>query len=143
MQDSPNAQQLVEAVAQFLNAELLPTVADPRLRFRSLIAANVLGIVARELAAGPAPLRDELARVAELLGPDDARDAPGEALEAQLLARYRALCAQIRAGRFDDHDAFARALAFARASTIARLQIANPRYLARVLPEQATERGQP
>jgi hypothetical protein len=141
MQDRPTARELVEAAAQFLSAELLPAVADPRLRFRSLIAANVLAIVARELAAGAAPLRDELRRVGDLLGVDGDDRVSVEALEAELLRLRRALCTQIRQGQLDDQAAFARVLRYGRDSAIARLRIANPRYLERVLPAPQGQGG--
>jgi hypothetical protein len=138
MQDRPEARELVEVTAQFLSAELLPIIADPRLRFRSLIAANVLSIVARELAAGSAPLREELRRLGELLDIERDDRVSVEALRVEVLALRRALSAQIRDGQFDDSSAFARALAYGRASTVAKLQIANPRFLDRVLPTHTT-----
>ena len=54
MSDRPTAQELAEAIQEFLGAELLPVLDDPRLRFRLLVAMNALGIVYRELAALPA-----------------------------------------------------------------------------------------
>ena len=54
MTDRPTAQELTEAIQEFLAAEILPTLSDHRLRFRLLVAMNALGIVYRELAALPA-----------------------------------------------------------------------------------------
>jgi hypothetical protein len=51
--DRPTAQELAEAIQEFLAAEILPTLTDHRLRFRMLVAMNALGIVYRELAALP------------------------------------------------------------------------------------------
>jgi len=62
--DRPNAAELADAVREFLETELLPLLDDHRLRFRTLVAMNALGIVQREVAAPP-PDRDderELAR---------------------------------------------------------------------------------
>ena len=53
-QDRPSAAELAEAVREFLEAEILPVLADHRLRFRTLVAMNALGIVERE-TAGPEP----------------------------------------------------------------------------------------
>ena len=53
MSDRPTAQELAEAIQEFLGAEILPVLDDPRLRFRLLVAMNALGIVYRELAALP------------------------------------------------------------------------------------------
>src|SRR5205823_3675344 len=44
MADRPGAAELAEAVREFLEAEVLPTVGDARLRFRVLVAANALAI---------------------------------------------------------------------------------------------------
>jgi hypothetical protein len=41
-------------VREFLETEILPVLADRRLRFRTLVAMNALGIVERETAAPPA-----------------------------------------------------------------------------------------
>jgi hypothetical protein len=49
--ERPTAQELAEAIQEFLGGEILPTLTDQRLRFRMLVAMNALGIVYRELAA--------------------------------------------------------------------------------------------
>jgi hypothetical protein len=51
--ERPTAQELAEAILEFLGDEILPTLTDPRLRFRTLVAMNALGIVHRELVALP------------------------------------------------------------------------------------------
>jgi hypothetical protein len=51
MPDRPNAAELIEAVFEFLAGEVLPAADDPRLRFRTLVAMNALGIARRELEA--------------------------------------------------------------------------------------------
>jgi hypothetical protein len=50
MTERPTAEELAQAVAEFLEAEVFPTLVDHRLRFRTLVALNALGIVQRELA---------------------------------------------------------------------------------------------
>jgi len=51
--DRPTAQELTEAIQEFLGGEILPLLTDHRLRFRLLVAMNALGIVYRELAGLP------------------------------------------------------------------------------------------
>jgi Domain of unknown function (DUF6285) len=51
--ERPTAEELAEAIAEFLANEILPTLGDHRLRFRTLVALNALGIVQRELAGLP------------------------------------------------------------------------------------------
>jgi aminoglycoside phosphotransferase (APT) family kinase protein len=59
--DRPTAGELAAAVREFLESEILPTLDDHRLRFRTLVAMNALGIVERE--SPPPPEADwELAR---------------------------------------------------------------------------------
>jgi hypothetical protein len=47
--ERPTAEELAEAIEEFLAGEILPTLDDHRLRFRTLVALNALGIVRREL----------------------------------------------------------------------------------------------
>jgi hypothetical protein len=51
--ERPTAQELAEALLEFLGGEILPTLTDHRLRFRTLVAMNALSILYRELAALP------------------------------------------------------------------------------------------
>ena len=53
MSERPTAQELAEAIEEFLTGEILPTLADARVRFRMLVALNALGIVRRELEGLP------------------------------------------------------------------------------------------
>ena len=49
--DRPTPQELAEAVREFLQGEILPILDDHRLKFRTLVAINGLGIAERELWA--------------------------------------------------------------------------------------------
>jgi hypothetical protein len=62
--DRPTPQELAEAVREFLEREILPTIEDHRLKFRTLVAINGLGIAERELWATAEPRHEdwELAR---------------------------------------------------------------------------------
>ena len=66
-QDRPEAPELLEAVAEYLFAELRPEVPSEQ-RFRVLVAANVCAVVARELRAGDAPTIADDELFTELLG---------------------------------------------------------------------------
>ena len=75
MRDRPTATELVEATREFLEHEILPTVDDPRLRFRTLVAMNALAIAGRDLAAGDAgPPEDELRELARRIRSGDVPD---------------------------------------------------------------------
>jgi hypothetical protein len=85
-QDAPDAAELLDAVAEYLFAELRPEVPGEQ-RFKVLVAANVCAVVARELRAGEGPALADQALFADLLGHE------GGAPE---LAR------RIREGEFDE-----------------------------------------
>jgi Domain of unknown function (DUF6285) len=65
--ERPTPDELAEAIEEFLAGEILPTLDDQRLRFRTLVALNALGIVRRELAQLPpqddAEQRELVARI--------------------------------------------------------------------------------
>jgi hypothetical protein len=61
MSDRPTAGELAAAAREFLEGEILPTLDDHRLRFRTLVAMNALGIVERE-SPPPTEADWELAR---------------------------------------------------------------------------------
>src|SRR5512139_807907 len=85
--DAPSARELVEAVREFLQGDVLPGL-DGRTKFHALVAINVLGMVERELEFGPEAARAHRERLAALGFADD-----------------RALVEAIRGGALDDrHD---------------------------------------
>jgi hypothetical protein len=131
MQDRPTAPDLLAALRAFLLEEVAPALTDPRLRFRTLIAANVAAIVARELESEEERLRAEWTQLAAL--DDEPAPAPASLadLRAAIEARQRALCARIQAGEADADPWRPAAWRYARWSVEEKLRVANPRYLAR------------
>jgi hypothetical protein len=79
MPDRPTALELIEAVTEFLSSEVLPAASDHRLKFRTLVALNALGIATRELTASNKLLLadDEVAALAQRIR---AGDVPADAL---------------------------------------------------------------
>lgn len=130
MQDSPTKSELIEAVAQFLHEEVEPLVAhDPRMRFRVLIAINVLKIVNREIALSEPLLRNEWQRLVGLTGQTgQAIPAHPDALRQEVEALNREICARLR-DEDAGEDARWQASLFEhlQATTLEKLQIANPR----------------
>ena len=126
MQDRPRADELAEAVREFIENEILPTIDDPRLRFRAIVAANGLGILEREIALGAPLVRREVAALMRLLGHADAvPDDEGE-LRRRASDLNRELTRRIRAG-----DAPEGTLAHLLATVADKLRVASPRYLER------------
>ena len=131
MYDHPTAAELIAAARMQLEQQVIPSIAEPRLRFQTLVAANVLAIVERELAAGAAHLAAAWQRAAELQG--DTADPPtGAALRAAVAAQAQQLCVDIRAGAYDDPSRRQALLAHLRRTAEEELAVANPRFLERL-----------
>jgi hypothetical protein len=100
--DRPTPQELAEAVREFLQAEILPLLDDHRLKFRTLVAINGLGIAERELGA----------------------TAPPQQLRQQ--SEDWELARRIRAGDVPED-----AVALLKEQVAQKLRVSNPRYLAK------------
>jgi hypothetical protein len=114
-QDRPNAAELVAAVREFLERDVM-AATDGRVQFHTRVAVNVLNVVERELQLGPELEPGERARAAALLG----HDGDANALE-------RELATAIRSGALDDRLDEVRA--HVRTTVREKLLIANPAYL--------------
>jgi hypothetical protein len=86
MMDQPSALELVTAVKEFIEKHAMPQLSG-HTAFHARVAANALGIVARELEFGPRANAEERARLAALLGMDGTLDELN-----------RELCRRIRTG---------------------------------------------
>jgi hypothetical protein len=106
--DIPSAAGLLDAVREFLESDVLP-ITEGRLRFHVRVAANVVGMVAREL----------------VLGPEQAA-AHTERLNALGMTSDSELAAAIRSGALDWRAADVRAAV--RATVEDKLAVANPAY---------------
>jgi hypothetical protein len=91
VQDRPSAPDLLDAVAEYLFAELRPEVPREQ-RFKVLVAANLCAVVAREIRAGDIPDREDFTLFSEVLGKehDNVRSAAAD------------LSARLRSGELDD-----------------------------------------
>jgi hypothetical protein len=89
--DRPDAAELIEAVFEFLAEEVLPHADDHRLKFRTLVAMNALGIARRELeASDTVSLAEErLAELAASIRADGADPALLDELRAHVAAKLR------------------------------------------------------
>jgi Domain of unknown function (DUF6285) len=119
LQDRPTAAELVEAVREFLERDVMPAEDLPgRVTFHARVAANALGMVERELTLGPDLDRRERERLAQLLGHDgELRDLMAE------------LAGKIRDGSLDDRRD--EVVDCVRESVRAKLLVANPKHLER------------
>jgi hypothetical protein len=126
MQDRPHAAELAQAVREFIETEVLPGIDDPRLRFRTLVAANGLGILEREIALGAPLVRREVAALMRLLGHADSVPDDLDALRRRASDLNRELVRRIRAGDAPDGT-----LAHLLATVADKLRVASPRYFER------------
>jgi hypothetical protein len=90
MPDRPTAPELVEAVFEFLSGELLPTLDDHRMKFRTLVAMNALAIARRELEAGTEwPSEEELRELARRIRAGDVDGDLHARLKEHVAAKLR------------------------------------------------------
>jgi hypothetical protein len=90
MPDRPDAFELIEAVFEFLSGELLPTLDDHRLKFRTLVAMNALTIARRELEADTVwPSDEELLELAGRIRAGDVDEDLHARLKEHVAAKLR------------------------------------------------------
>lgn len=130
MQDRPTALELLQAIRDLLERDILPSLADRRLRYQALIAINVLRILEREVPDEEARLRAELDALHELLDLPRAVPPGGPALlRRRVLEANRELCERIRQGLADSGPWRQRVLSHVRAAVEEKLRINNPTQL--------------
>jgi hypothetical protein len=131
MFDHPTAAELIAAARAQIEQNVIPALVEPRLRFQTLVAANVLAVAERELAAGEAYLAAAWGRLAALEN-SDAELPAGAALREAVARQSQRLCERIRAGAYDEGPQRQALLAHLRQTAEDELAVANPRYLERV-----------
>jgi uncharacterized protein DUF6285 len=114
MQDRPTLRELLDAVEDYLRTDLRPQL-EGHAAFHTLVAANALAIVKRELDGFETSNPAELDRLRALL-----------AAEGGLQDLNRELCRRIRAGEIPLDDA--KLVDHLIRSTLAKNAVDNPRY---------------
>jgi len=107
--DVPTAAQLVEAVREFLERDVMEAT-EGRVQFHTRVAINALRMVERELELGPAQAAAHAGRLERLGVADEA-----------------ALAAAIRSGELDDRRS--EVVEALRATVRAKLEVSNPGYV--------------
>ena len=129
MQDRPSIRELLEAVEQFLERDVVPALTGPK-QYHARVAANVMRILARELELGPPAARAEWGRLDALLGAEPMPDGAVELADA-IARRTRILCQKIRAGDADAEPRRSGVLGHVRKTVEEKLAIAKPELLKR------------
>ncbi len=124
MQDRPNIDELLEAVAGFLQDDVMASTSG-RLNFHARVAGNVLQMLRRELALEEPALRREWDGLNELLG---AAAEPPTLVEwrAATVVRNEELAMRIREGEMDGVDRRRAVMAHLRAVMRDKLAVSNP-----------------
>lgn len=125
MQPRPNNPELATAVREFLESEIMPTLSDARLKFRTLVAMNALSMLER-LPLEEAFLAAEACSLAALLGEAVPNAATRVELERLVLAFNSKLSTQIRQNKAPDG-----AFEVLQEIAVQKLKIASPNYLRR------------
>jgi hypothetical protein len=125
VQDKPSADELLDALAAFLETKVVPAF-EGRDRFHALVGANVARIVARELRLAPAQCRDEYDALCGLLGETPTDSGPST---AELLRLNAELCRRIDDGDADHGEFRRRVREFLRRTVVAKLAVDNPKLL--------------
>lgn len=101
MHESPSAVELIEAVQRFLLETAAPALSG-QAAFHAKVAANALGVVAREIAQRPSADAAEAARLAALLAPGaGAADLADAIREGRIGPQTPGLLAHLRATALD------------------------------------------
>ncbi len=114
--DRPTADEMLEAVEEFLRDKIMPAVSG-HLNFHARVAANVIASVRREIAQSPEIEADQRERLTALLGHDGA-----------LQDLNRELCEDIRGGKASLDDPAL--LEHLRRVAVENLGVDNPKYSA-------------
>ena len=123
MQPRPDAVELLSAVRDFLETEIVPTLTDARLRFRTLVAINALGILEREHQLEEGFLRAELTDLSNLLELDAPLPNSLEELRLEVTRLNADLAKRIQAG-----NAPAAAFETLKRAALNKLRVSSPTY---------------
>lgn len=127
MQDRPSVDELLEAVAGFLQDDVMPNTSG-RISFHARVASNVLQTLRRELASEEEYLEREWAGLDALLG-EEPRPASLAAARAELTRRNEALSQRIREGAADEDSMRQSLLTHLRTVTRDKLAVSDPKVL--------------
>ncbi|MBW7857586.1 MAG: hypothetical protein H3C43_04665 [Leptonema sp. (in: Bacteria)] len=126
MQDNPKAEDLLEAVQDFLMKELLPQIRDnDALSYKALVSWNMLGVISREIKLEEEIINREIHNVGLILGQVDTKATLTER-RSLLNHYYLELCKKIQSERLCDPNSLI--WKTVKQSVVEKLKIANPRF---------------
>ena len=128
MQDRPTYHELLEAVQQFIEADVVPSLEGTK-KFHARVAANVLAIVRRELQSEDVQLAEEWKRLNVLLQKEQPAPLERAARRDAVRQGTDELCQRIRKGDADAGAWRTLVLRHVRQTLVDKLAVANPKYL--------------
>ena len=130
MQERPNKLVLLSAISRFLIEEVRPALTDPRLSFRTLIAAHLASVVYAELTSDDESVTRDLARLRPFFPEVTDAAATNASFEARraLAADVNARLAKLLRETTVPPDDLAKIAAALRESLREKLAIENPRF---------------
>jgi hypothetical protein len=141
MQDRPTSIELLEAAADFVDREIVPTLEGQR-QFQTRVVANVMRIVAREIKNEDPLVRAEVRALSKLLAHPEPHIHSLDDLCKAAVRLNGELSERIRVGDADRGAWRAEVLTLVRRSVEDKLRIANPRYLESDLTARKTSAHQ-
>lgn len=128
MQDRPSANDLLEAIADFLIKEIYPAVKEnDLLMYKTLVSWNMLGVLAREQKLQDEILQQELTELSALLKKDIPQEFQNSASIKSLLQTWQEeLAHKIRSEKIFDTNSSE--WSYVRESLKRKLSVANPRF---------------
>lgn len=128
MQDRPSANDLLEAIADFLIKEIYPAVKEnDLLMYKTLVSWNMLGVLAREQKLQDEILQQELTELSALLKKDIPQEFQNsDSIKSLLQTWQEELAHKIRSEKIFDTGSLE--WNYVRESLKRKLSIANPRF---------------
>lgn len=126
MQDRPSAAELLATIGEYLDQDVLPLMQGA-LRYHTLVAANLVAVLEREVLAGTGPLRQERRELVELLGEPDP-DPAADDVDADLLRLNGALQDRLLAPELPDRAFLVAARDVLERAVLAKLAVNKPGY---------------
>jgi hypothetical protein len=125
MHSRPTAEELIAAVQQHLTERVVPTLTDPQVRYHTLVAVNVLGIVGREVGQEEQAIWQEWAVLSALLGERRPQPESQAKVLAEITDMNSRIAGQILVGQWDDEPNLLLAL---KQQVAAKLDVSNPKF---------------
>lgn len=126
MTDEETRARIVKAARAKLAEKLLPALADPRNRLRTVVAMKVLSIVDREIGRGEPRVEAEWQKLKESVASHEGAGELVSSLESAVRSYADELQSKIAAGEVEEAPARASAVKVIRLALLRKIQLTGP-----------------